>query len=209
MTTAVRTGTPESGAKGLSFLVIPLRLPGVRIRRLQTSGLNASGSALVTLDDVHVPANNLIGKPGSGFSMIMANFNNERSNLAINALALARMCADDAKAHAFRRKTFGRPLVENQLIRAKLASMERGIESTHAWLEQLTYEVQVNPQALHDPTLGAKFALLKVQAGRVSLVTLPFIPVSNGLFRFWSIAVERLSRFLAGKSNTSSYLAYN
>ncbi|KZV99043.1 acyl-CoA dehydrogenase [Exidia glandulosa HHB12029] len=167
MTTAVRTGAPSSGAKGLSFLLIPLKAPGVRRRRLRISGLHASGSTLVTLDNVRVPAENLLGKPGSGFAMIMANFNPERLALATNALALARICADDATAHTLRRKTFGKPLAENQTIRAKLASMERAIGSTHAWLEQLTYEVSTGQHAMQDPVVGAKLALLKVQAGKV------------------------------------------
>lgn len=172
MTTAVRTGPPSSGAKGLSFLLVPLNAPGVRRRRIRVSGLHASGSTLVTLDNVLVPAENLVGNPGSGFAMIMGNFNPERLALATQALSLARICADDARAHALRRKTFGKPLAENQVIKAKLANMERAIGSTHAWLEKLTYDVSASQHAMHDPVIGAKLALLKVQAAKVSDILL-------------------------------------
>lgn len=166
MTTAVRTGPPGSGAKGISFLIIPLNAPGVKRRRVRVSGLHASGSALITMDEVRVPAENLIGEAGTGFAMIMANFNPERLALAINSVALAKVCAEDATAHALRRKTFGKPLASNQVIRAKLATMERAIESSHAWVEKLTHESSA-PGAMQDPIVGAKLALLKVHTARV------------------------------------------
>lgn len=59
-TMAVRTG--GNGAKGLSLLVVPLLdHPGVSMRRMKTMGSSASGTTFIELDDVKVPAENLIG----------------------------------------------------------------------------------------------------------------------------------------------------
>lgn len=52
MTTAVRTGPPGSGAKGISVMVIDLNQPGVTRRKIENSGVNASGSTYVELEDV-------------------------------------------------------------------------------------------------------------------------------------------------------------
>lgn len=69
MTTAVRTGGP--GMAGISVLVVPMDSPGVTWRRIPNSGQNAGGASLIELDDVKVPAENLLGREGQGFRIIM------------------------------------------------------------------------------------------------------------------------------------------
>ncbi|KAG8817581.1 hypothetical protein FRC17_011168 [Serendipita sp. 399] len=165
MTAAVRTGGP--GANGISLLVIPLNNSGVKRRRIRVSGLHASGSTFFEFDDVKVPVGNLIGKEGDGFRMVMANFNPERFNLAVMSVQLARNCVEEAFKHAVTRKTFGAPLISHQIIRAKFASMIRAIESCHSWIEELAWHIKVTPNAYQQPAIGARVALLKVQAGKV------------------------------------------
>ena len=65
MTTSVRTGV--TGAKRFSVLVIDLKSPGITIRKIKNSGCNAGGSAWVTLENVVVPAENLLGRRTMGF----------------------------------------------------------------------------------------------------------------------------------------------
>lgn len=71
MTTAVRTG--GSGAGGVSVLVIPLDLEGISRRKIKNSGFNAGESTWVTLDNVVVPAENLIGQENRGFRCLMTS----------------------------------------------------------------------------------------------------------------------------------------
>lgn len=76
VTAAVRTGGPDSGAAGLSALIIPLTARGVTRRRLYNSGVSASGSTYIEFDEVEVPVENLIGGPagvGQGFRMVMTS----------------------------------------------------------------------------------------------------------------------------------------
>jgi alkylation response protein AidB-like acyl-CoA dehydrogenase len=123
MTAAVRTGSPTSGASGLSLLVIPLNNAGVKRRRIKVSGLYASGSTFFEFNDVKVPAENIIGKVGDGFRMIMANFNPERFNMSIMCIRMARNAVEAAWKHALTRKTFGKPLMSHQTIRAKFGAV--------------------------------------------------------------------------------------
>ncbi len=174
VTAAVRTGPPESGAEGLSVLVIPLKnTKGVTVRRMHVSGLNASGSTFIIFNDVLVPKENLIGRLNEGFKIIMSNFNSERLLLAVGALSMARTCYSEAFKHATRRKTFGKPLMGNQIIRSKFASMVRSIETCDAWVEQLAWQMKTmgvaNPSAGRG--IGARIALAKVQAGKVRFVS--------------------------------------
>lgn len=72
-TAAVRTGPPGSGRKGVSALIIPLKARGVTLRKLQNSGVSASGSTYIELDDVAVPKENLLGHENDGFEIIMSS----------------------------------------------------------------------------------------------------------------------------------------
>lgn len=66
-----------------------------------------------------------------------------------------------------KRKTFGKPLVEHPVIRWKLAEMARQIESTHAMLEQLTYQFCTMTKEEQNAHIGGDCALIKVQATKV------------------------------------------
>jgi alkylation response protein AidB-like acyl-CoA dehydrogenase len=164
-TTAVRTGGP--GRKGVSALVIPLKAKGVTCRKLENSGVHASGSTYIEFDDVEVPISNLLGRENEGFDIIMSNFNHERLWLACTSLRMARVCAEDAYIHAITRETFGRKLITNQIIRAKFSSMGRRLDSAHALMEQLVNLIDSSKgEKSNDPWVGGLLANLKVLAGQ-------------------------------------------
>ncbi|KAL0766422.1 hypothetical protein CaCOL14_010867 [Colletotrichum acutatum] len=163
MTTAVRTGGP--GIKGISVLVIPLNLPGVSRRKISNSGWNAGDSTWVTLDNVKVPANHLIGQENAGFQYIMTNFNKERFILAVLMNGQARICLEDAWAYALDRHTFGKPLMYHQIIRHKLITMARYIESHWAWLEQIAYHAHATGSM--GTELASRIAMAKIHGGRL------------------------------------------
>lgn len=165
-TAAVRTGGP--GKDGISALVIPLNVSGVTKRRIPNSGVNASGSTYLEFDDVEVPISNLLGKENDGFKIIMSNFNHERLWLACTSLRMARVCAEDAYAYATSRETFGKKLISNQLIRAKISTFGRTLEPAHAYMEQLVHMLHTtkDQKAIDDLWIGGLIANLKVLAGR-------------------------------------------
>jgi alkylation response protein AidB-like acyl-CoA dehydrogenase len=164
-TAAVRTGGPGRG--GISALIIPLKTKGVTCRKINNSGVQASGSTFIEFDEVDVPVSNLLGKENEGFNIIMSNFNHERLWLACTSLRMARVCCEDAYTHALTRETFGRKLMENQVIRAKFSAMGREIESAHALMESLVYMTAAVPKNLQESSgLGGLIANLKVLAAR-------------------------------------------
>ncbi|RKP06804.1 acyl-CoA dehydrogenase/oxidase [Thamnocephalis sphaerospora] len=161
-TVAVRTG--GEGMGGVSLLLIERIMPGVKTRQMQCSGVWSSGTAYITFEDVKVPKANLIGEKNKGFKYIMYNFNHERMAICIQSTRFARVCLEDAIKYASKRKTFGRRLIDHQVIRHKMADMARRIESTHAWMEQLLHQLNVMPHEESMVKLGGPIALLKVQA---------------------------------------------
>jgi len=84
--------------------------------------------------------------------------------LAIQALALSRVCLEDAYLYALTRETFSQKLMSHQIIRHKIGLMSSQIASTHSWLESLVYNLKVKPE---DPSLPATMSLAKVQSARV------------------------------------------
>jgi len=161
-TTAVRTGGPGHG--GISMLLIEKTFPGVTTRKMKCMGVWPSGTTYVTFEDVKVPVTNLIGKENEGFKYIMYNFNHERWSLIVQANRLARCCYEEAFKYALKRKTFGQKLIDHQMIRAKFADMARQIEATHAWLENITYQMTTMNKEQQNQVLGGPIALLKAQA---------------------------------------------
>jgi acyl-CoA dehydrogenase len=139
LTTAVRTG--GEGPAGISLLLIEGDRPGVARTKLDKMGWLASDTATLYFDDVRVPASNLIGEENTGFSAIVNNFNAERLDLAVQSTAFARICFDEAVAWARERETFGKRLADHQVIRHKLAEMDRVINASQAWLELLSWRL--------------------------------------------------------------------
>lgn len=126
VTTALRTG--PAGYGGISLLVIDKGLPGFAVSEpLDKMGWRCSDTAELAFTDVKVPASQLVGEEGAGFSMIMKQFQSERLAMATQAWAMAQRCLDLSLAWVKDRDTFGRPLSSRQVVRHKLAEMARQV----------------------------------------------------------------------------------
>ena len=87
--------------------------------------------------------------------------------MAVGCNRKARTCLSIAFDYANKRETFGKPLISNQIIAAKFATLARYTESHWAWLEQIAYAVQQSPKGWQDPDVAGRIALAKVQGGRI------------------------------------------
>lgn len=163
---AVRTGGP--GASGLSMLVVPLKgYPGVTMRRIKVAGQISAGTTFIELDDVKVPVENLIGEEGMGMRYIMTNFNHERLSIAIAVTRQARVALSAAFEYCMKREAFGNTLMDQPVVRHRLAKCGAELESQWAWVEQFVYQMTKLSKAEADVELGGLTALAKAQAGRV------------------------------------------
>jgi len=159
--TACRTG--GNGMGGISLLLIDRHAPGITARKLKTQGWLASNTAHIVFDEVKVPVNNLIGNENEGFKAIMLNFNNERFVGIVMTNRGSRACISEAIRYARLRKTFGKRLIDHQVIRHKIAEMAYRVESVQSSIEHICYQMKtgVSPVAIAGP-----ISLLKVQATR-------------------------------------------
>jgi acyl-CoA dehydrogenase len=163
---AVRTGGP--GANGLSMIQVPLRgHPGVSMRRLKVAGQVSAGTTFIELDDVKVPVENLIGEEGMGMKYVMTNFNHERLTIAIGVTRQARVALSAAFEYCLKREAFGKTLMDQPVVRHRLAKAGAELESMSAWVEQFVYQMCHLSKAEADVELGGLTALAKAKAGMV------------------------------------------
>jgi len=165
-TMAVRTGGPGPG--GISLVVVPLNnQPGVKRRRLQVMGQQTGGTTYIELDDVQVPVENLVGKEGEGMKYIMTNFNHERMLIAIGVTRQARVALSAAVEYAMKREAFGKTLMDQPVVRNRLARAGADLESLQSWIFEFVHELNHLTKAGADAKLGGPTALLKAKAGMV------------------------------------------
>ncbi|CAN5546065.1 acyl-CoA dehydrogenase family protein [soil metagenome] len=110
----VRTGTPESRQKGITYLIIDADAPGVTIRPLRDL-TGASHFAEVFLDDVRVPVANRIGEENDGWPLVRTSLGHERAAGAMNQAAKYRRVLDELIELVRERGMTGDPLVRDRL----------------------------------------------------------------------------------------------
>lgn len=164
-TVAVRTGGPGHG--GISLLLIEKTMPGVTTKQMACSGVWPSGTTYITFEDVKVPVENLIGAENQGFKFIMYNFNHERWTICVQAIRFARVCLEESIRYAMKRETFGKKLIDHQVIRFKIAEMARQVEASQAYLEQITFQLKNMSHSEAQARVGGPVALLKAQSSKV------------------------------------------
>jgi cyclohexanecarboxyl-CoA dehydrogenase len=122
-----RTGTRESGAKGISAFLVPLDDPNIEKTGFDDHGTISVGRGSLFFDDVRIPAEYLLGEEGKGFVQVMQGFDYSRALLGILCLAVARRSLDEAWEHARTREAFGKPLASFQGVTFPLAEAETQI----------------------------------------------------------------------------------
>ena len=125
-----RTGTPESGAHGVSAFLVPMDTPGVTTLRYNDLGSKAIGRSSIFFDDVVIPSQNRLADEGAGFVQVMQGFDFSRALIGLQVLGSAQASLDESWAYVQERKAFGAPLSKNQGVTFPLAEAETMVEAT-------------------------------------------------------------------------------
>jgi butyryl-CoA dehydrogenase len=176
--------------KGLSAFIVDLETPGVTILKEESKlGIRGSSTASFALDNVRVPAENLLGEEGQGFKIAMETLNGGRIGIASQALGIAEGAFERALSYSKERRQFGNPISELQAIQFKLADMSARIEASRllvyraAWLKDN-----------HRP-FAAESAMCKIVASEAATyVTHQAIQIHGGYGYITDYEVERMYR---------------
>jgi len=153
----------EGGFRGMSLLIVPTDAPGFSVsKKLEKLGNHSSDTALLTFEDVRVPIANRIGEEGQGFILQMQQFQKERLIASVMAVSGMERAIQMTVDYCRERKTFGRPLIENQYIYFRLCELLTEVEA----LRQLNYHCTRLMVAGRDATREVSMAKLK--AGRLA-----------------------------------------
>lgn len=124
------------------MLIVPLlNTPGVNMRRLKVGGQVSAGTTFIDLDDVLVPTSNLIGTEGAAMKYVMQNFNHERLSISVGVNRLARVALSSAFEYCLKREAFSKPLMEQPVVRHRLAKAGGLLEMHWAWVESFCYQM--------------------------------------------------------------------
>jgi len=153
----VQAITEPDAKKHASFsqIVVPCDTKGVTRTKLHGKlGLRASDTAEIALEDVRVPAENLIGGRGKGFYQLMHFFDVTRIMIAAQALGLSEACLATSVKYAKERSVFGQPLGSFQITMQKLTEMAIKIEALRGFVYKSAWLVDNGTPDYHLAAMG-------------------------------------------------------
>ncbi len=149
-----RTGT--DGPKGISALVVERDMPGMSFGANERKlGWRSQPTAQVNFDGVRVPAENLLGVEGQGFSIAMSGLDGGRLNIGACSLGGAQRALDEALRYTAERRQFGQRILDFQNTQFTLADMATDLEAARALLYMAAAKVTAGA---HDRTKFAAMA---------------------------------------------------
>ena len=187
-----RTDTPadRKGGKGIGAFIVTPDLPGFNVGKKEDKmGLRASPTVQLTLEDLRVPAENLLGDPAKGFIYALQGLDNGRLGIAAQATGIARAALDLSVAYADERRQFGVPIRDFQAIQFKLADMAVRVTAARALLHA-TAAAKDRGQAITQ--FGSMSKLLASETAM--WVTTQAIQIYGGYGYIKEYPVERLFR---------------
>lgn len=187
-TVFARTDSPEGK---ITAFIVEAAWPGVSHGPHEDKmGIRASSTTTVAFQDVHVPAENVLGGEGKGFKVAMGILNNGRTGLGGGAVGGMKTLLRLAIAQANDRKQFGKPIAEFGLVREKIAQMTLdcfAAEST-VWMvahyidsgcEDYSLEAAISKVYASEAIQRCAYEALQIAAGNGFMKEFPYEQVAR------------------------------
>jgi butyryl-CoA dehydrogenase len=115
---------PELGHKGIACFLVETDQDGYHPAPIHHKmGLRGSDTASISLDDVHVGEDGMLGGVGDGFKIAMSSLDSGRYSVAAGCVGICQGCVEHSTTYAKERVQFGRPIASFQLVQAMIADM--------------------------------------------------------------------------------------
>jgi alkylation response protein AidB-like acyl-CoA dehydrogenase len=115
---------PELAHRGIACFLVDTDQPGFQPTEIHGKmGLHGSDTAAISLDDVEVPDDAILGEVGDGFKVAMSALDSGRYSVAAGCVGICQGCVDESVSYAKEREQFGRPIASFQLVQAMIADM--------------------------------------------------------------------------------------
>ncbi|KAM0753213.1 acyl-CoA dehydrogenase NM domain-like protein [Meredithblackwellia eburnea MCA 4105] len=136
------TDPNEKPHKSMTGFIVDAKTEGITVDpKLINLGQRCSDTRIINFENVVVPSENVLGKPGEGFKIAMGAFDITRPLVGAGAVGIAQRALAEAAKYAWERKTFGREIGKHQAVAFMLADMAIGAESSRnmvwkaAWMK--------------------------------------------------------------------------
>jgi alkylation response protein AidB-like acyl-CoA dehydrogenase len=154
----VKTDPKANIRQGMSLFLVDNTAKGLELKKLDMLGRRCTGTYEIFFNDVHVPAERLIGGENKGWDCVLSGLQVERITSAAGNLGAAQACLDLAVEYAKERKQFGRPIGTNQAIAHLLADMATEIEAARALTWRAAWMVSSGQDALREISMAKLFS---------------------------------------------------
>ena len=184
---AAKTG---AGKRDMSMFIVEKGTPGFSVgRSLKKTGWLSSDTAELIMDNVRIPAGNLLGEEGKGFYSVMKNFQTERIALAAMAVGHCQQALKMTLDYVRQRQAFGAPLWSNQTIRQRLSMADAKTRAARQFMYHCAWRVTQGHDIVQD------VSMLKALTGElVNEVVQTCQQFHGGMGYMRESAIERLWR---------------
>jgi acyl-CoA dehydrogenase len=181
---------PSKGHRGISAFIVPMDTPGVTIEsHLDKMGQRATDTSAFALQDVVIPAANLLGQEGDGFKIAMRTLDGTRPGTAIGAVGVAQAAYELSVDYAKERVTFDMPIAMHQGVNFMIADMATEIEAARLLTWQAAWMLDQGQRATLYSSFAKRFA-----ADTAMKVTTDAVQVFGGYGYMKEYPVEKLMR---------------
>lgn len=179
--------------KGLTFMVVDRKTPGLLAGKKEKKlGLRGSDTTEVIFEDCEVPAENLVGREGDGFDLLIQGFNYSRPGIGSQALGIAQGALDLAITYTKQRVQFNQPIASFQGIQWMLADMAVSIEAARSLVYRACAAIDEDPTNPEIPRLSS---MAKVLASDTAMkVTTDAVQLLGGYGYCRDFPAERMMR---------------
>ncbi|HKO01720.1 MAG TPA: acyl-CoA dehydrogenase family protein, partial [Thermoanaerobaculia bacterium] len=121
---------PDAGYKGITAFIVERDFPGFTIgKKEDKTGIRASSTCELILEDCRVPKENVLGEVGKGYKIAIETLNEGRIGIGAQMLGVARGALEHAIAYAKERKQFGKAIADFQGIQFQIAQAATDLEA--------------------------------------------------------------------------------
>jgi alkylation response protein AidB-like acyl-CoA dehydrogenase len=157
-TVAAKTD-PEAGFKGIDLFLVEKGMPGLSVgQRIEKMGVRASETSELILENVRLPAANLLGRQGTGFKSLGAILAEIRAMTGALALGLAQAALEASIRYSHERLQFGKPIAAYQAIAHKIAEMGTQLEAARGLVYRAAWQIDTGKPDMKLAAMAKLFA---------------------------------------------------
>ncbi|XP_026462986.1 LOW QUALITY PROTEIN: short/branched chain specific acyl-CoA dehydrogenase, mitochondrial-like [Ctenocephalides felis] len=150
---------PSQGYRGITCFILERSMPGFTVQKKEEKlGIRASGTCMLTFEDVRVPEENILGTYGHGYKYAAGFLNEGRIGIGAQMIGTAQGCLDATIPYTLERKQFGRNIFEFQAMQHQIALAATQIEAARLLVYNAARLVESGESFVKEAAMAKYFA---------------------------------------------------